>query len=141
MSKPIQEQILNNPRLVLSEFKLEDIQILTNTLKSTANQILCKFGYMQRTDKDINTLTKEEVALRGYDKYTIEEIFNRMPNETKTMFWAVNNAGYLLEIEKRLREKREQENKLLMAEILGYQIQIIELQKEIEELKCKNNLK
>lgn len=135
MSRPIKDEVLSNPRLVLSEFNIEDIQILRNTLKNTANQILCKFGYMQRTDKDIKNLTKEEVALRGYDKYTIEEVFNRMPNETKMMFWAVNNAGYLLEIEKRMREDREKDFKLLNAELLKVQILAHELETELIKLK------
>ena len=135
MSKPIKEQILNDPRLVLSDFKIEDIQIVKNGLKNTANQILAKYGYMQPTDVPHEKLTKNDIALRGYDKYSIDEVFNRMPNETKLMFWSVNNANHVLEIEKRIREKREHEHKLLNAEILGYQIQIVELQREIEKLK------
>lgn len=135
MSKTTEEQILNNPRLVLSEFNAEDIIILTNTLKSTANQILCKFGYMQPTDKPHDQLTKEEIAIRGYDKYSISEVFERMSDETKKMFWSVNNASYLIEIEKRLRESKLEQLELLKAEVLGYQIEIVKLQEKIFELE------
>ena len=62
MSKPIREEILSNPRLVLSEFKTEDIVMLKNSLEVTAKQILCKFGYMKLNSK-------------GMDVYTIDEIF------------------------------------------------------------------
>lgn len=131
MSKPIREQLLNNPSLVLSEFKAEDIIILKRTLETTANQILAKFGYMQRTDKDINTLTKEEVALRGYDKYTLSEVFERMPNETKVMYWSVNNARYLIEICLALNKDIENEIKRMRAELTRQQLQIVELQRNI----------
>lgn len=133
MSKPLREQILSNPRLVLSEFNNLDILTLQNNLKSTANQILCKFGYMQRTDKDINTLTKEEVTLRGYDKYTLQEVFERMPNETKIMFWSINNASYLIEIEKRLRLEANKRIDNLTAENLKLNIELMKLQEKLNK--------
>lgn len=138
MSKTLREQYLSNPGLVLSEFKEEDVITLTNTLKSTANQILCKYGYMQPTDKPHDQLTKEEISLRGYDKYSLKEVFERMPNEVKTMFWAVNNAGYLLRIEKEFRDSQTEEIKRNRAEILKYQLEIMELQEKVFNLEIKN---
>ena len=119
MSQPTREQILNDPRIVLSDFNREDIELIRSSLVITAKQIMCKFGYMELNEDLI-------------DKYTIDEVFNQMPDETKIMFFAVNNAGVVLEVEKRLREQREQENKLLSAELLGCQIQIIELQNKLK---------
>ena len=81
---------------------------------------MCKFGYMELNEDNL-------------DKYTIEEVFKRMPDETKLMFFSVNNAGLLIEIEKRLRKLKDNEIKILSAELLGCQMQIIELQTKLKE--------
>lgn len=120
MSKPIRECILNDPRMILSEFTSLDKEIIRSSLFIAAKQIMCKYGYL-------------EINKEGLDKYTIEEVFKRMPNETKIMFFAVNNSGVLIEIEKRLREEKDREFDLVSAELLGCQIQIIELQTKLKE--------
>ena len=118
MSKPIREQILNNPRLVLSEFKTEDIVILKNSLEVTAKQILCKFGYMK-------------LDSQGLDIYTIEEIFSKMPDETKIMFWSINNARYLLELERQLNNKHVETIQMQQTQLSEQQIQIVRLQTKL----------
>ena len=114
------QEILNNPTKVLSEFKAEEIVILKNTLETSAKQIFCKYGYMQLNDD-------------GFDKYTTQQIVDRMPKETRLLYWSMNNARYLLQIESEFRKEQRQMINQLRAELTQQQMQIIELQTKLKE--------
>lgn len=113
------QSIINNPTLVLRDFKAEEIVILKNTLETSAKQILCKYGYMQLDDE-------------GFDKYTMSQIVDRMPRETRLMYWAINNARYLLQIESEMRKNLTLIINQQRAELTNFQMQTIELQRELE---------
>ena len=56
-----------------------------------------------------------------------------MPDETKIMFWSINNARYLLELERELNNKHVETIQMQQAQLSQQQIQIVRLQTKLKD--------
>lgn len=111
---------IDNTETVLKSFTTQEIISLNGILFTTREQILAKYGKFQLNDK-------------GLDLYTNSQIIQRMPNETRIMFFAINNSNFLIELSLILNSDLTEDNKRMRAELTKQQIKIIELQTKLKE--------
>jgi len=110
--------IIDNPENILKSFTVDEITFLKNQLFITKEQVLNRYGKYQLNDK-------------GLEMYTREQVFQRMPPSTRTMFWSINNAILLIQLSLDLNSDLESEIKRMRKELTIQQIQIVKLQKEL----------
>ena len=110
------EQIINkNPLDITTELTYTDVIFLKQRLFITVEQILNKYG-------------KHEVNELGQPIYSDKQIRDRMPEPTKQMLWAVNNAKEVIQSQLDYIRDLHAKEKALKAEISRYQIDILKLQ-------------
>lgn len=114
------KKITDSPDYILKSFKTNEIVFLKNQLFISKESILKKYG-------------KFEVDKNGCPLFTNEQVFKKMPESTKKMFWAINNASVLIELGDRLNNDLNEEIKRMRAELTAQQITIVELQKQLKK--------
>lgn len=120
MSKSTTDGILSSPNSLLTDFTANDIVLLKNGLFKAKEQILAKYG-------------KFDINEKGLPQYTEKEVFNRMQDSTKQLFWSVNNASNLIEFCLKDNDDLSSKIKDMRQEITSYQIEIVRLQKQLEQ--------
>jgi len=113
------KRIIENPSIILKQLKISDVIFLKNQLFITKENILKKYG-------------KFEVDSDGAPLFTNEQLFKRMPDDTKKMFWSINNASIMIQSLLNFNDDLENDVKTMRQEISSYQIEIIRLQKQLE---------
>lgn len=114
------KRIIDNPSEILKTLKTSDIIFLKNQLFLTKEGVLKKYG-------------KFEVDSDGAPLFTSEQLFKRMPDSTKKMFWSINNASVLIESLLNLNTDLEEEVKRMRFELSKLQIEYSKLQIELNK--------
>lgn len=115
----IKQFAIDNTETILKSFTTHEITSIKGLLFMTREQMLARYGKFELNDE-------------GLDLYTSNQIIQRMPNETRVMFFAINNANFLIELSLRLNTDLTEDVKRMRAELTQQQIQIVELQKQLK---------